>query len=539
MEDLKLYVYRNYTVEPLFAEFRNTRFSGYDDISAPPGDFELIVWSCQMPLDGADEEAAAHVENLKNKLNLFLQHKYAATTVLFTLGNFYQVAFQNSSSHRARSMADYNNYLYSLADSHQHIKVIDLSSFIEQTDPKAIIDWKYYYISRMLINPSLAASFHEWFSGKLRAINAVRRKCILCDLDNTLWGGIVGEDGIEGIKLGNTYPGSAFKDFQKNLKEASARGVMLALCSKNNEADVWEVFEKHPDMELTRGDIVAHRINWADKASAITEIAGELNIGTDSMVFIDDNPAERELVRKLIPGIAVPDFPDQPYKLKEFFKTVYEAFFQVYRITPEDLGKKKQYHQNARRVSEKKTFASIADYLKSLDMAIRIEAVNSFNLPRIAQLTQKTNQFNCTTRRYTETDIRNLSKDGHCVACASVSDRFGDSGITAVCIIKFNPDATAAIDSYLLSCRILGRGIEDVFLATMLNYCRRRAVREITAEHIPTPKNMQTEFFFDKFGFKTASPAGAAKKYRLALRSEYPIEPFYRITADLGDREAG
>jgi FkbH-like protein len=539
MEDLKLYVYRNYTVEPLFAGFRNARFSGYDDFAAPPGSFDLVVWSCQLSLDSADEEAAEYIDNLKNKLNLFLQHKYAATTVLFTLGNFYRVAFQNSSSHRARCMADYNNFLYTLADCHPHIKVVDLSSFIEQTDPKTLIDWKYYYISRMLINPSLAASFHEWFSGKLRAINAVRRKCIVCDLDNTLWGGIVGEDGMEGIKLGNTYPGNAYRDFQKNLKEASAGGVMLALCSKNNESDVWEVFEKHPDMELKREDIVAHRINWSDKASTIIEIAGELNIGTDSMVFIDDNPVERELVRKLIPGIAVPDFPDQPYKLKEFFKTVYEAFFQIYRVTPEDLGKKEQYHQNARRASEIKTFTTIADYLKSLDMAIRIEAVNSFNLPRIAQLTQKTNQFNCTTRRYTEADIRNLSKDGHSVASASVADRFGDSGITAVCIIKFNPDATAAIDSYLLSCRILGRGIENAFLAAMLNYCCRRGVREITAEYIPSRKNMQTEFFFDTFGFKTVSQEGPAKKYRLALRNDYPIEPFYRITVDLGDREAG
>jgi FkbH-like protein len=533
MENLKLFVYRNYTVEPLFTKFKNTRFSGYDDITVPSGDFDAIIWFYQLPLDAIDDEAVAVIENLKNRLDLFLGYNVSTTVILFTLQRFFHISYQGSSWHLSRSISDYNNYLYSLAEKHRNFKVIDLSKFAEVTNPKPLIDWKYYYISKMLINPALIGTFHDWFVKQLNAIKSSRKKCMVLDLDNTLWGGIIGEDGLEGIALGTTYPGSAFKDFQKGLRAAAAHGVLLALCSKNNETDVWEVFEKHPDMELKKEDFVAFRINWNDKAANITAIAEELNIATDSMVFIDDDAVEREMIKKLVPDIAVPDFPDQPYKLKDYLKTIYENFFQIYRTTDEDRIKTEQYHQNARRISNSKKFPSIPEYLQSLGMVIKIEPVNSFNLSRIVQLTQKTNQFNLTTRRYTETDIGNFTNKGDIVVCASVSDKFGDNGITAVCIIKQGGTSQATIDSYLLSCRILGRGIEDAFLKTLLNHLYRHDIKDVYAEYLPTSKNVQTEKFYEKFGFKIISQENGTKKYLVSLHNEYRVDPYYEIISSL------
>ena len=534
MKDPKLFVYRNFTVEPLFARFKNARFSGYDDIAAPPDDADMLVWSYQLPPGVSGNGAAAVIENLKNRLDLFLGYKTGTTVLLFTLHRFFHIQYEDSSWRLSRSISEYNNHLYSLAEKHHNFKVVDVSTFAETAGEKPLIDWKYYYLSKMLVNPALGTVFHEWFVRQLRAINASRKKCLVLDCDNTLWGGIAGEDGLEGIGLGTTYPGSAYNDFQKGLREAAAHGVVLALCSKNNENDVWEIFEKHPDMALKKADIAAFRINWNDKAANIAALAEELNIGADSMVVIDDSPAERELIKKALPGTEVPDFPDQPYKLMPFLKNVYEAHFRIYALTEEDRGKTEHYRQNARRKSDSGKFATVSAYLQSLGMVLNIEPLSRFNLPRIAQLTQKTNQFNLTTRRYTEADISGFAAKGHLVACASVSDKFGDNGITAVGIITRDGHARAAIDSYLLSCRVLGRGIEEAFLKTLLNHLRRDGIQEVTAEYLPTRKNMQTEMFYEKLGFTAAAGENGAKKYRLSLRNEYPLEPYYTIVSSLG-----
>jgi FkbH-like protein len=531
---LRLFIYRNFTVEPLFARFKNARFSGYSDVSSPPADVDLLVWMHQLPLDAvSDVEVEAAAQDLRNRLDLLLGHDLKASVVLFTLHRFFHTAYESSSCRWAKAIAGYNEHLYDRAGENPRLKVIDLSEFAESAGGKPLIDWKYYYMSKMLINPALSAAFHVWFAGQLRAVYALRKKCIVLDCDNTLWGGIVGEEGLEGICLGTDYPGSAYKDFQRGLKEAAAHGVLLALCSKNNEDDVWEVFEKHPDMALRKDDIAAFRINWNDKAANITEIARELNIGIDSMVVIDDNPAERELIKKLLPGTPAPEFPDQPYKLNAFLKSFYEEHFRIHSLTDEDRGKTEQYRQNARRKSDSGRFASLSEYLNSLGMVIKVEPLSRFNLPRIAQLTQKTNQFNLTTRRYTETDLRNIADRGDMVVCASVSDKFGDSGITAVCIIAKDKDRHASVDSYLLSCRILGHGVEEAFCKVLLNHLYRNGIRDVSAEYLPTRKNMQTETFYEKLGFTVVARENGAKKYCLPLRDEYRIEPCYSIVSNL------
>ncbi len=267
--------------------------------------------------------------------------------------------------------------------------------------------------------------------------------------------------------------------------------MILAVCSKNNESDVQEAWDKNAAMVLKREHFGALRINWEDKATNLRAMAEELNIGLDSMVFVDDNPAERELVKQLLPQVEVPDFPERPYQLMPFFKSLVDKYFRIYAVTAEDLAKTSQYRANALRKAEQSRFTDIEDYLYSLDIAIDVIPADAHNLPRIAQMTQKTNQFNLTTRRYTEDEVRQCLNNGWHVFCIAVRDRFGDNGITGTVFLKPVDELTVEVDELLLSCRILGRGIEEAFFKTVLNLLRLDGYRKVKAAYLPTAKNGQ------------------------------------------------
>jgi FkbH-like protein len=314
-------------------------------------------------------------------------------------------------------------------------------------------------------------------------------------LDNTLWGGVLGEDGIEGIKLGGDYPGKAFHYWQEALLELSKTGVILTICSKNNEADVEALFAAR-EMPLKLEDFVSKRINWQDKATNIRAIAEELNIGLDSMVFVDDNPTERELIRQQLPMVAVPEFPAQPYGLADLYAQLVREYFSVYALTDEDRKKTEQYRQNASRKQLEAQFTDMTDFLRSLEMKLKIERVDaqSVSIPRVAQMTQKTNQFNLTTRRYTEDDIRSRMARGAEAWTLAVRDRFGDNGITGLMILV--PENGWCIDTMLMSCRVLGKGIEEAFF----KYVISQYSGALHAEYIPTAKNGQVADFYTRMG---------------------------------------
>ena len=379
----------------------------------------------------------------------------------------------------------------------------------------------------MGLSAKLAKDFKAWFSRKLESIALKRKKCLVLDLDNTLWGGVLGEEGIDGIQIGGDYPGKAFLYFQEALLQLSQRGVILTICSKNNEQDVLDAWEKNPYLVLKKEHFATYRINWNDKATNIQEMAKELNLGLDSFVFVDDNPTERELIKQLLPMVEVPAFPAQPYELPTFFQTLVADYFQVYAITDEDQKKTLQYKANASRAQEQRNFGDFTDFLKSLDIQMTIEQANDFNIQRIAQMTQKTNQFNLTTKRYTDADIRQFLQAGWQIWCLSVADKFGDNGITG-CIMVHD----AEIDSLLLSCRILGKGIEHAFLKTVLSQLRSEGVGEVKAAYGPTIKNKQVADFYDKNGFTVDSEeADGAKHYTLSLaEADLNIEEYYHIT---------
>lgn len=520
------FVFRNNTIERFFG--KEYSFSGYDDISMIPEDAESYVWWYQLPIKYDPAVLVEEVRGYVRNLNFVLQQvDMRKTFVVLTMDIFYAAPFTDDDYRIQEAVSDYNRALYETEASNGNVKVIDIAEFTRKYSTEDLFDWKFYFISQMGMNPKLHKEFKAWFGRKLDGIALKRKKCLVLDLDNTLWGGVLGEEGIDGIQIGGDYPGKTFLYFQQALLHLSRSGVILAVCSKNNEQDVIEAWEKNPYMILRKDAFVAYRINWNDKATNIKELAVELNIGLDSFVFVDDNPTERELVKQMLPMVSVPDFPEQSYELPVFFKHLVEDYFKVYSITKEDRQKTEQYKANTARAQLKNSFADFDKYVESLDIQISIEQADEFNIQRIAQMTQKTNQFNLTTKRYTDADVRNFIEKGWRIWCISVADKFGDNGITGTVMI-----AGDEIDTFLLSCRILGKGIEVAFAQKVCAMLAESGVDLLKAKYIPTTKNAQVKDFYEKCGFTCqVENEDGSKEYSMNLRlADLKIKDIYRIT---------
>lgn len=526
---MKYFIFRNHTLENLFGT-TGIDYSGYDDISYVAPDADCYIWFYQVPVKfdrGAlSEEVNGYFSKLRMVYDQLSSHKQL---IVFSLEDLYDLNFYSTDYGLKNTIIRFNTDVRDFANEHHNVKYLDFSEFLSSYPKEQWIDWKYYFISLVIINPRLAGTFRKWFVRKTEEFTLNRKKCLVLDLDNTLWNGILGEEGIDGIEIGGEYPGKAFLYFQEALIELSKKGVILTVCSKNNEADVLEAWEKNPFIKLNQTYFSAYRINWQNKADNIKELAQELNIGLDSFVFVDDSPTERELVKQLLPTVEVPDFPEQPYLLPSFFSTLVERYFRIYTITEEDEKKTEQYKANINRNQERKKFADMGAYLASLEIEITISEANEFNIPRIAQMTQKTNQFNLTTKRYTDTDIYGFIDEGWSVYCISVKDKFGDNGITGTVMLKPLADGMK-IDSLLLSCRILGKGVELAFIRFILNHLYNCGITKIYAEYYPTLKNVQVADFYERLGFEGLGQSeDGAKTYIQYLSGNYQIESYYKI----------
>ncbi len=326
-------------------------------------------------------------------------------------------------------------------------------------------------------------------------------KCIVLDCDNTLWGGIIGEDGPGGIKLGETYPGLCFQEFQRQLRDLNRMGFLLAICSKNNPADVQRVFDEHPGMVLRPEQIAAERVNWTDKVTNLQELAEELNIGLDSFVFIDDSDFEINLVREQLPMVRCLQVPRQPWLLPRLLPEA--RVIDRLAITAEDRKKAQMYQQERQRRQFQHTAASFETYLRGLEIRMAFEPFDpAQHLSRAAQLTQKTNQFNLTTRRFSEADISALHEAKTPIFLASLSDRFGDYGRIALAILRPGDEGVIRLDVFLMSCRVIGRGVENSFLRLILARMAAAGYRRCEAEFIPTAKNAVSREFLSGFGMK-------------------------------------
>jgi len=492
------FVFRNNTIERFLPA--DYQFSGYADVSQVP-DADLYVWWYQLPLHINGTVVVAEVESYLAALKMILSRIDGKPLLLFTMDVLYSAQCTMHNAQWQLAVDQYNADVMQLGNAYASVKVIDIRAFYRQYSAKDLLDWKFYFMSQMGLNPRLSTDFQNWYKRQLDAIALKRKKCLVLDLDNTLWGGILGEDGVEGVQLSGDYPGKAYHLWQEGLKELKEQGIILCINSKNNMEDVDTLWEKREDMVLQKDDFSAMRINWQDKATNLQELANELNIGLDAMVFVDDNPSERELIKQSLPMVSVPDWVNQPYELPLLYQYLVQNYFQVYSVTAEDLKKTEQYKQNAQRAQAKASFADMDAYLQSLDMHLTIERLtldDGAKIARAAQMTQKTNQFNLTTRRYIESDIQQFIQTGQ-VWILSVKDKFGDNGISGLMII----DEKAVVDTLLMSCRVLGRGIEIAFVKHVMTELRNQGVKSLTGLYIPTEKNGQVKDFWSSIRFST------------------------------------
>ena len=403
---------------------------------------------------------------------------------------------------------------YPEIDDHPNLFICDIAGLQNKFGRDFMFDANIYVSTEMVLSVDAVPYVAGRVMDIICACKGQFKKCLILDLDNTLWGGVIGDDGLEGIQLGHGLGiGKAFTEFQMWVKKLRQRGIIICIASKNDEDKAKEPFQKHPDMVLTLDDIAVFQANWETKVDNIRTIQSILNISFDSMVFLDDNPFERNMVRENIPGITVPELPEDPAEYLEYLYSL--NLFETANYSSEDKDRTKQYQVEAKRVSLKKAFGSEADF-----------GFTPFNTPRVAQLSQRSNQFNLRTVRYTEADVKTLADDDKVVDLSfTLKDKFGDNGLIAVVIMKALDSDTLFVDTWLMSCRVLKRGMENFTLNTMLEEARRRGYKKIIGEYLPTLKNQMVREHYDQLGFiKTDEKADGAKRYELNVDDYQPKE---------------
>jgi len=379
-----------------------------------------------------------------------------------------------------------------------------------------------WHRAKQEVHPSAAPFYGDLVARLLAAAMGRSAKAFVLDLDNTLWGGVIGDDGLEGVKLGQgSALGEAFVAFQRYARDLSRRGIILAVCSKNDEANALEPFEKHPEMVLKQSDIACFVANWTDKAANLRDIAATLNIGLDSLVFADDNPAERAIVRRELPMVAVPELPEDPTLWPSTLAAA--GYFESLRLTREDIDRSAQYQANRQRTSMMASATDLKGYLRSLEMRALWNRFDRIGHARIVQLINKTNQFNLTTRRVTDEEIAALIEDERALTLQiRLTDTFGDNGIIAIVIGLFEPGTRdIRIDTWLMSCRVLGRQMEEETLNLVVQQARALGAERLIGVYFPTPKNGMVRDHYQRLGFIPSDDNGT--RWELALNDWTPL----------------
>jgi FkbH-like protein len=424
---------------------------------------------------------------------------------------------------QADSIRRINRGLRTLTREYRGVYILDYDALVARHGRETWGDERKWLTVRLPMSaahlPHLAA---EWLRF-LHPLTGKIAKCVAVDLDNTLWGGVIGEDGMAGIRLGQEYPGAAFQEVQRALLDLTRRGVLLAVCSKNNSADAMEALANHPGMLLRPRDFAALRINWTEKAESLREIAAELNIGIDSVAFLDDNPVERQHIREQEPEAIVIELPQDPMAFARMIRDC--PYFERLTLSEEDRQRGDYYASQRERAHLEHSVTSKEDFYRSLEQVARIAPVNAATLARVAQLTQKTNQFNLTTRRYTEPQIADMAKrPGWRVWSLRVADRYADNGLVAVAIAQVTGEI-CEIDTFLMSCRVIGRTVETAFLAHVADDARKQGARWLQGWFQPTKKNTPARDFYREHGFEVAEETSAGVLWRLDLSQKQVRTP--------------
>lgn len=570
---LRISVLRNIVVEPIepylrylghksgfatgvhFGQFDNVfqeAVSGAPDLLNQQTDFVLVFLNFEAMRSNLSrefgrltkEEVDSETEYIKNQIKTILKGIRRQTGGMILWHSFEQMLYPalgirdiQVESGQGACLRRLNEALRRAVNEERDCYLVDLNLCLLKVGARDFYDLRYWHLGRAPYSRSgLAAIAVEDFKF-IRALRGKNKKCLVLDCDDTLWGGVIGEDGISGIRLGKTYPGSSYSELQQEILNLYYRGIIIAICSKNNEADVWEVFRSHPEMILREEHIATAQINWNDKATNLRQIAAVLNIGLDSMVFLDDSEFEVNWIRDVLPEVEVIHLPKER-AVEHRMILASCGLFDNLTLSEEDKKRGQMYRDEGvrkRLLSESK---SLEEYLKSLDMRLEVKFVDEQCIPRVAQLTQKTNQFNLTTRRYSEGDIRELANSvSSDVLSIRVKDRFGDSGLVGVCVTRYCGEM-GTIDTLLLSCRVLGRGIEDAFLDQILRLLKAHGCSCAVGEFIPSKKNAQVGDFYQNRGFQGTSQADGIERFVLDLgrfRGEVPGQ-FAGIQSDVESR---
>lgn len=466
--------------------------------------------------DLSDEQIEEIASSIEGELGMVLQNLSAIPCVLFDSFNASVISICPLRRNRYAELAQrLNQYVANNKSSNTYL--IDTNAIFKKIGVENAIDFKLYNLSKTLYTISYWKEYVYLVSPALLKVTGKAKKAVIFDCDNTLWKGILGEDGFDGIDMSeHSKIGGLYHQVQNMAVWLSKHGVLIGLCSKNNPEDVADVIDRHPDMALKNDNIVISQVNWNDKASNLRAIAETLNIGLDSLVFVDDSDFEINLIKEQLPQVLCMQVPeaiyDYPAKLGEIINT----YFYL-SDSKADLDKTNQYKQQAERAKQKSKFTDITEYLRSLEMEVTFGVDKTEEAERIAQLTQKTNQLNVCTTRYTQAQIEAIKENyNHSYISLSVKDKFGDSGLTGVAIVSY-AGGKGKIDDFLMSCRVMGRNIEFAFVDYIITFLSEHGCKTVEAQYLPTQKNKPVSDFFEKCGFPVVTEKEGEKIYFLSI----------------------
>jgi FkbH-like protein len=526
-------VLRSFTVEPLVPILKSSAYARGIALDIHVGEFNAYaqeILDPDSPLYRFKPDAvvlavqtrdigdpATALSRFTGWIRTFRQHSQAALIVHSLevpppAGGILDAQQEHGDSEKIRTI---NRGLVGLAREHRGVYILDYDALVARHGRETWGDERKWLTVRLPIaSANLSHVAAEWMRF-LHPLTGKLAKCIAVDLDNTLWGGVIGEDGMTGIKLSQEFPGAAYQAAQRALSNLSKRGILLAIASKNNPPDAMEALSSHPGMILTPRDFAAMRINWNDKAQSLREIAAELNIGLDSVAFVDDNPVERQQVRERAPEVIVIELPEDPMRVAQALRDC--PWFERLTLSEEDRQRGEYYAAQRDRAELEASVTSKEDFYRSLEQVAEIAPVTPATLARVAQLTQKTNQFNLTTRRYTEQQIQEMSDCPNWrVWSLRVTDRYADNGLVGVAISRVEGDI-CEIDTFLMSCRVIGRTVETALLAKLAEDAQARGARQLQGWFLPTKKNAPAQDFYRDHGFAESSRTSEGALFTMDL----------------------
>lgn len=470
-------------------------------------------------LDGTEARSWKSTDEGVERLSLWKQAINALVANITTIPVFVstigirenRIKSLSERSSRYELENDWYQHVQGLVENKNNVYLFDLADTIAEIGRKQFYSNKMWYMSSMPYSrDGLNAAANE-IDRILNSAFSARKKIIALDLDNTLWGGVIGEDGIDGIELSDHKEGQRYYDFQRQLLEMKNRGIVLGIVSKNNEEDAEAAIQSHPAMLLRDDDFVSRKINWENKAINLKAMEGELNLTEGGFIFIDDNPVERETIKGECPEMLVPEFPKETTELLSFAEDIWIDYCRPLRVLGEDLKKTQMYQNEAKRKQEMSESLNLEDYIAKLEMVADIHRMRDSELERVVQLINKTNQFNVTTKRYTQAEVEEIAANpDNSIYVVYSSDKYGDSGLISV-IILIGSEVDVRIDTFLMSCRVMGRKLEDV----ILNELMAKYQKKMIGEFIPTAKNTPVKELFDRLGFSLVSNDEEHKVYEM------------------------